>query len=85
MTKQTNPKRSREVEIWLKQELKEQQDRYKKIVAEMDKLTPEREQWIQAFYERIQTRGFNIHADIRKQIKPEEIPAKPKRKLRVVY
>jgi hypothetical protein len=77
--------RSRQVQAWLKQEWKEQQERYKKIVAEMEALAPQREQWIEEFYQRIQTRGFNVHADIRRKIKPEEIPSRPKRKRRVVY
>ncbi|MEM4724335.1 MAG: hypothetical protein QXP01_04930 [Candidatus Hadarchaeum sp.] len=78
-------KRSRQVKAWLKQELKEQQERYKKIVAEMEALSPQREQWIEEFFQRIQTRGFCVHKDIRRRIKPEEIPPRPKRKLRVVY
>jgi len=79
------PNRSREVKAWLKQELKEQQPRYQKIVAEMEALAPQREQWIQEFFERIQRRGFSVHAGIRRKIKPEEIPQRPQRKLRVVY
>ncbi len=73
------------VRAWLKRELREQQERYKKIVKEMEALAPQREKWIQEFFQRIQTRGFCVHADIRRRIKPEEIPKRPKRKLRVVY
>jgi hypothetical protein len=85
MTDKSKPKRSRAVKAWLKQELKEQQARYKQIVAEMEALTPQREQWIEAFFERIQTRGFSVHAGIRRKIRPEEVPPRPKRKQRVVY
>lgn len=73
------------VRAWLKKELKEQQERYRKIVKEMEALAPQREKWIQEFFQRIQTRGFCVHADIRRRIKPEEIPQRPKRKLRVIY
>ncbi|MCS6805840.1 MAG: hypothetical protein RMM98_10750 [Acidobacteriota bacterium] len=79
------PKRTQAVKAWLKQELKEQQEKYKRIVAEMDALSPQREKWIAEFFERIQTRGFNVHWDNRRKIKPEEIPPKPKKKIRVVY
>lgn len=85
MSTKTKPKRSPAVRAWLKQELKEQQERHKKIVAEMDALSPQREKWIEEFFQRIQTRGFCVHWDIRRKIAPEEIPPRPKRKLRVVY
>lgn len=79
------PKRTREVREWLRKELKDQRERYKKIVAEMDALAPERDRWVEEFLQRIQTRGFNVHADIRRPIQPEEIPKKPRRKFKVVY
>jgi hypothetical protein len=78
-------KRSREAERWLKQEIREQKTRYRKIVAEQDALAPKREKWIAAFLERIQTRGFNVHADMLRKIPAEEIPQKPKRKFKVVF
>ncbi len=79
------PKRSHTVETWLRQELKEQEARYKKIVREMDALAPKRDRWIEEFLQRIQTRGFNVHSSILRKIKREEIPKRPKRKFRVVY
>jgi len=85
MTARSKPKRRPAVKAWLKQELKEQQGRYKKIVADMQALAPQREQWIKEFFERLQTRGFSVHAGIRRKIQSEEIPQRPKRKLRVVY
>ena len=78
-------KRSREAERWLKQEIREQKTRYRKIVAEQDALAPKREKWIAAFLDRIQTRGFNVHADMLRKISAEEIPQKPKRKFKVVF
>jgi hypothetical protein len=78
-------KRSREAERWLKQEVREQKTRYRKIVAEQDALAPKRERWIAAFLERIQTRGFNVHSNMLRKIPQEEIPQKPKRKFKVVF
>jgi hypothetical protein len=78
-------KRSREAERWMKQETREQKSRYKKIVAEQEALAPKRDRWIDAFLERIQTRGFNVHADMLRKIPKEEIPRKPRRKFKVVF
>jgi hypothetical protein len=78
-------KRSREAERWLRQEVREQKTRYRRIVAEQDALAPKRDKWIAAFLERIQTRGFNVHSDMLRKIPVEEIPQKPKRKFKVVF
>ena len=78
-------KRSREAERWMKQETREQKSRYKKIVAEQEALAPRRDKWIVDFLERIQTRGFNVHADMLRKIPQEKIPKKPKRKFKVVF
>jgi len=77
--------RSREVSRWLKQESAEQKRRYQAIVAEQDALAPKRDRWIEQFLERIQTRGYNVHYDQLRKIRPDEIPAKPKRKFRVIF
>jgi hypothetical protein len=37
------------------------------------------------FLERIQTRGYNVHFNMLRKIKPEEIPKRPKRKFKVVF
>ncbi len=78
-------KRSREVEAWLRQEKAEQKQRYDKIVAEQEALTPKRDKWIADFLQRIQTRGTHVHFDQMRKVRPEEIPVKPKRKFRVVF
>jgi hypothetical protein len=78
-------KRSREVEAWLRQEKAEQKQRYDKIVAEQEALTPKRDKWIAEFLQRIQTRGTHVHFDQMRKVRPEEIPVKPKRKFRVVF
>lgn len=77
--------RSREVERWLKNEIREQKKRYRAIVAEQDALAPKRDKWIADFLHRIQTRGFNVHSSQLRKIRPEEIPVKPKRKFKVVF
>ncbi len=79
------PKRNRAVQKWLQEEIKEQQARYKKIVAEMEALAPERDKWVEDFLQHIQTRGFNMHADLRRKVGAHEIPKRPKRKFRVVF
>jgi hypothetical protein len=85
MLKVIERKRSAAVRTWLKKEKDEQKARYKKIVAEMDALAPKRDKWVNAFLERIQTRGFNVHADMKRKIPAEEIPKKPRRKFKVVF
>lgn len=77
--------RSPEAQRWLRAEIADQKKRYRKILAEQDALAPKREKWVAAFLQRIQTKGFNVHADIRRVIAPEEIPAKPRRKFRVIF
>ena len=52
---------------------------------EQDALSAKRDKWIEQFLERIQTRGFNVHADMLRKIPAEEIPSKPRRKFKVVF
>jgi len=79
------PALSAEVLAWIEREVAEQQERYAAIVAEMDGIDDDRERWISEFLQRIQSRGYNVHADILRQIRPEELPKRPDRKLRVVF
>jgi hypothetical protein len=78
-------KRSREAQAWLNKEIREQKTRYRKIVKEMDDLAPKRDKWVADFLHRIQTRGFHVHYDQLRKIRPEEIPVKPRRKFKVVF
>ena len=79
-------KRSRAAESWLKQEITEQRKRYRKIEHEMNTvIAPKRDKWFAEFLHNIQTRGYHVHFNMMRKIKPEEIPKKPKRKTRVVY
>ncbi|MCS6948409.1 MAG: hypothetical protein NZM12_12420 [Steroidobacteraceae bacterium] len=78
-------RRSREVEAWLKREIAEQKRRYRRIVAQQEALTPQRDRWIADFLQRIQTRGFHVHSNQLRKIRPEEIPVKPRRKFKVVF
>ncbi len=76
---------SQKVREWIDREVEEQLARYREIVAEMDALADERERWVAEFLGRIQTRGYNVHADILRKIRPEELPKRPDRALRVVF
>ena len=69
--------RSAEVEEWIKEESEEQEIRYQKIAKEMDDLKVKREVWYEEFFYRIENKGFNMDADERMKIKPEDIPVKP--------
>ncbi|MEM7280911.1 MAG: hypothetical protein AAF438_04720 [Pseudomonadota bacterium] len=77
--------RSKEAEAWIEEEIKEQIERYKKVVADMDALNDMREKWYAEFLERIQTYGFNMDGDQRIKIAPEDIPVKPDGPHKVVY
>jgi len=72
---------------WLEQEARSQEDRYKEIVAEMDGIEGDREQWYAEFLEIIQTKGFSVTGDERRAISKEELPEKPDRPdaMRVVW
>ena len=80
------PKRTEEVEQWLREEYGEQRLRYEKIAYAMNiELADQREEWIASFYQRIQTTGFNVHADMKRIIKKEELFQKPDREFKVVF
>ena len=80
------PQRSAEVENWIAEEVQEQQARYEKIAQAMNiDLAQQREVWIREFYERITTTGFNVHADMKRIIKKEELFPKPNREFKVVF
>ncbi|MEO8502043.1 MAG: hypothetical protein ABI565_14080 [Vicinamibacteria bacterium] len=77
-------KRPEEVERWIKREVAAQERIYRNIVREMNALNDRRIKWVKEFYQRLQTRGFSVHAGIRRKVRPEEIPPVPKR-IRVVF
>ncbi|MSO96632.1 MAG: hypothetical protein EXR11_00220 [Rhodospirillaceae bacterium] len=79
------PKMTKDEAAWVKQELADQVDRYKKIVQEMEALAPQREQWVKGFLERIQTRGWHVHAAMRRVIPKNEIRPRDGRPLQVVF
>lgn len=72
------PARTKEAVAWLKENVAEQKKRYAAIVKEMDELAPEREKWVAEFLKIIQTYGFSVTGDVRRVIKPHEVPKKPK-------
>jgi len=78
--------RSREAQAWLKKEISEQQARFRKIEREMNvSIARQRDKWIDEFLSRLQTRGYHVHFNMLRKIKPEEIPKRPKRKFKVVF
>ncbi len=76
--------RPEEVERWIRREVQAQERIYRGIVREMNALNDRRIKWVKEFYQRIQTRGFSVHAGLRRKVGPEEIPRVPKR-IRVVF
>ena len=74
-----------EVKKWLEEEIKEQDERYAKIVQEMKDIDPSRDQWYEEFFERLQKYGFNTDGDIRQKLTNDELPVKPDRDHVVVY
>lgn len=77
--------KSAEAEQWIRDEAAEQEKRYAQIVQDMDDLSEERDVWVEKFFERIQTRGFNVHYDNRRAIPAEELPERPDRPFKVVF
>ena len=78
--------RSREAASWLRKEIVEQKARFRKIEREMNvTIAAQRDKWIDGFLERIQARGYNVHFNMLRKIRPEEIPKRPKRKFKVVF
>jgi hypothetical protein len=51
----------------------------------MQAISPQRDAWVDAFFDRIQTRGFNYNCDQLRKINEDEIPIKPNRPFKVVY
>ncbi len=74
-----------EVKKWLEEEIREQDERYAKIVQEMKDLDTTREQWYEEFFERLKKYGFNEDGDRRRKLQDAEIPVKPDRDHVVVY
>ena len=74
-----------EVRKWLDEEIKEQDERYQKIVDEMRAIDPTRDQWYEDFFERLKKYGFNTDGDQRTKLSDDELPVKPDRDHVVVY
>ena len=67
---------SPEVEAWIKQEVAEQEERYRAVSGEMEDLAPMREKWYQEFFDRIKTNGFNLDGDDKMPIPDSDLPVK---------
>ncbi|MBL8630052.1 MAG: hypothetical protein JNM81_10515 [Rhodospirillaceae bacterium] len=85
ITGNVRPKLTKEELAFVKQELTEQLERYNKIVQEQEALTPQREKWVKEFLHRIQTRGYHVHAGMKRVIPKEEIRPRDGRPLQVIF
>ena len=85
MAKLIDYEKSAKAEQWIRDEAAEQEKRYAQIVQDMDDLSEERDVWVEKFFERIQTRGFNVHYDNRRAIPADELPERPDRPFKVVF
>lgn len=65
------------VDAWVEEETQEQEQRYSTLEKKMDDLKPQREKWYQQFFDRIQEVGYNVDADDKMQIAPEDLPVQP--------
>jgi hypothetical protein len=80
------PSRDVDVQAWMDTEVAEQRTRYEQIAYAMNvELADQREVWIKEFYDRITTTGTNVHADMKKMVKKEELFQKPDREFKVVF
>jgi hypothetical protein len=80
------PSRDVVVQAWMDTEVAEQRTRYEQIAYAMNvELADQREVWIKEFYDRITTTGTNVHADMKKMVKKEELFQKPDREFKVVF
>jgi len=79
------PSLTEEEQEWIAKNVAEQQARHAKIVAEMVALAPERDAWIDAFFGRLQTRGFNHNGDALTKIDKDDIPKRPNRPFKVNF
>jgi len=78
--------RTPEEKKWLEDEIAVQEALYAKIDKEINHdLAPQRVGWYEEFFHRITTKGFNEDGDMRRKIKPEDIPVKPNRHDTVVW
>lgn len=73
------PERPAEVKAWMDEEIAAQKARYDAIVEEMEGIQEERDGWIANFLKIIQTKGFNVTGDMRRQVSKDEIPTRPDR------
>ncbi len=79
------PSLDRNSQEWLERNVAEQEARRVTIETEMDELAPQRDHWIDEFFDRIQRWGFNFNGDQRRKIAEEELPTKPDRPFKVNF
>lgn len=72
------PARKKDAQAWMDENIAEQEKRYAEIVAEMDGIDEQREQWYAEFLQRVATSGWNTHAAEKRVVKAKDLPRKPK-------
>ncbi|MBX7219298.1 MAG: hypothetical protein K1Y36_05080 [Blastocatellia bacterium] len=84
LTSSLTAEEQQQVAEWKAQETAEQEERFQKILAAMEALTEQRDQWAEDFLDRITWRGYSVHNGIRRKIKKEDLPKK-RRPIRPVW
>ena len=79
------PLRTDEESDWISKNLAQQEERHVNIVKEMEALAPQRDVWIDEFFQRLQARGYNYNCDAVRVIDKDDIPKKPNRRFKVVF
>ncbi|MGI9309377.1 MAG: hypothetical protein ACR2P6_08945 [Gammaproteobacteria bacterium] len=79
------PELSKAQRDWLDKNVAVQKQRHASIVDDMEQLSAQRDEWIEQFLERLQTRGFNYNCDALRKITKDELPLKPERPFKVVF
>lgn len=74
-----------EQQAWIDARAQEQRERHAQIVADMEAMSQQRDEWIEGFIERIQTMGFNYNCDAKRLIPEDEVPQRPDRPFKVVF
>jgi hypothetical protein len=74
-----------EQQAWIDACAQEQRERHAQIVADMEAMSQQRDEWIEGFIERIQTMGFNYNCDAKRLIPEDEVPQRPDRPFKVVF
>ncbi len=74
----------REALRWVRAQAAAQRRRCRQLGAALEALAPRRERWLDEFRARLEARGLDLGGE-RRRVPPHELPAHPRRRLRVLY